>query len=40
VNDPAERFTALYDRHYRSVLGYTLMISDGWTNRIGESVQS
>jgi hypothetical protein len=24
VNDPAERFTALYDRHYRSVLGYTL----------------
>jgi RNA polymerase sigma factor (sigma-70 family) len=25
VNDPAERFTALYDRHYRSVLGYTLL---------------
>jgi RNA polymerase sigma factor (sigma-70 family) len=25
VNDPAERFTTLYDRHYRSVLGYTLL---------------
>jgi RNA polymerase sigma factor (sigma-70 family) len=25
VNDAAERFTALYDRHYRSVLGYTLL---------------
>jgi RNA polymerase sigma factor (sigma-70 family) len=25
VNDPGERFTALYDRHYRSVLGYTLL---------------
>lgn len=25
MNDPAERFTALYDRHYRSVLGYTLL---------------
>jgi RNA polymerase sigma factor (sigma-70 family) len=25
VNDPAERFTALYDRHYRSVLGYALL---------------
>jgi RNA polymerase sigma factor (sigma-70 family) len=25
VNDPAERFTALYDRHYRSVLAYVLL---------------
>ncbi|MFB9832823.1 RNA polymerase sigma factor, partial [Actinoallomurus acaciae] len=25
MNDPAERFTALYDRHYRSVLGYALL---------------
>ena len=25
MNDPAERFTTLYDRHYRSVLGYTLL---------------
>jgi RNA polymerase sigma-70 factor, ECF subfamily len=25
VHDPDERFTALYDRHYRSVLGYTLL---------------
>jgi RNA polymerase sigma factor (sigma-70 family) len=25
VNDPAERFTTLYDRHYRNVLGYTLL---------------
>jgi RNA polymerase sigma factor (sigma-70 family) len=25
VNDPQERFTDLYDRHYRSVLGYALM---------------
>jgi RNA polymerase sigma factor (sigma-70 family) len=25
VPDPAERFTALYDRHYRNVLGYTLL---------------
>jgi RNA polymerase sigma-70 factor (ECF subfamily) len=28
VNDPAERFTALYDRHYRSVLGYALLRAD------------
>jgi RNA polymerase sigma factor (sigma-70 family) len=25
VKDPAERFTAVYDRHYRSVLGYALL---------------
>ncbi|GII58445.1 siderophore-interacting protein [Planotetraspora thailandica] len=25
MNDPQERFTDLYDRHYRSVLGYALM---------------
>ena len=25
MNDPAERFTALYDRCYRSVLGYALL---------------
>ena len=25
MHDPDERFTALYDRHYRSVLGYTLL---------------
>lgn len=28
VNDPEERFTALYDRHYRSVLGYALLRAD------------
>jgi RNA polymerase sigma factor (sigma-70 family) len=28
VTDPAERFTTLYDRHYRSVLGYTLLRAD------------
>ncbi|GAA4570223.1 RNA polymerase sigma factor [Planotetraspora kaengkrachanensis] len=25
MNDPHERFTNLYDRHYRSVLGYALL---------------
>ena len=25
MDDPTERFTTLYDRHYRSVLGYTLL---------------
>jgi RNA polymerase sigma-70 factor (ECF subfamily) len=25
VDDPQERFTGLYDRHYRNVLGYALM---------------
>lgn len=25
MNDPAERFTALYDRYYRNVLGYALL---------------
>jgi DNA-directed RNA polymerase specialized sigma24 family protein len=25
VDDPEERFTDLYDRHYRSVLGYALL---------------
>jgi RNA polymerase sigma factor (sigma-70 family) len=25
VDDPEERFTELYDRHYRSVLGYALL---------------
>ena len=25
MDGPAERFTALYDRHYRSVLGYALL---------------
>ncbi|MEW9527418.1 RNA polymerase sigma factor [Microbispora sp. NPDC049125] len=25
MNDPQERFTDLYDRHYRSVLGYALL---------------
>ncbi|MER6944194.1 sigma-70 family RNA polymerase sigma factor [Nonomuraea sp. NPDC000554] len=25
MDDPQERFTALYDRHYRSVLGYALL---------------
>ncbi|GAB3987003.1 hypothetical protein GCM10029978_103930 [Actinoallomurus acanthiterrae] len=25
MNDPAERFTALYDRYYRNVLGYVLL---------------
>jgi RNA polymerase sigma-70 factor (ECF subfamily) len=25
VNDPEERFTELYDRHYRAVLGYALL---------------
>jgi RNA polymerase sigma-70 factor (ECF subfamily) len=28
VNDPEARFTDLYDRHYRSVLGYALLRSD------------
>ncbi|WP_165978725.1 RNA polymerase sigma factor [Actinomadura darangshiensis] len=28
MNDSEERFTALYDRHYRSVLGYVLLRSD------------
>ncbi|GLY73467.1 RNA polymerase sigma factor [Actinoallomurus iriomotensis] len=25
MKDPADRFTALYDRHYRNVLGYALL---------------
>ena len=25
MDDPQERFTALYDRYYRSVLGYVLL---------------
>nr|BFE82296.1 hypothetical protein GCM10020093_048970 [Planobispora longispora] len=25
MDDPEARFTALYDRHYRSVLGYALL---------------
>ncbi|ETK35192.1 RNA polymerase sigma factor [Microbispora sp. ATCC PTA-5024] len=28
MNDPHERFTDLYDRHYRSVLGYALLRAD------------
>lgn len=28
MDDPQERFTDLYDRHYRSVLGYALLRAD------------
>jgi RNA polymerase sigma factor (sigma-70 family) len=37
VNDPEERFTALYDRHYRSVLGYVLLRAD---HGVAEDVSS
>jgi RNA polymerase sigma factor (sigma-70 family) len=37
VNDPEERFTALYDRHYRRVLGYVLLRAE---NGVAEDVSS
>jgi RNA polymerase sigma factor (sigma-70 family) len=37
VNDPEERFTALYDRHYRRVLGYVLLRAE---HGVAEDVSS
>jgi RNA polymerase sigma factor (sigma-70 family) len=37
VNDPEERFTALYDRHYRRVLGYVLLRAE---SGVAEDVSS
>ncbi|MBP2705439.1 sigma-70 family RNA polymerase sigma factor [Microbispora sp. RL4-1S] len=31
MDDPRQRFTGLYDRHYRNVLGYALLRADGGT---------
>ncbi|MFC7387325.1 RNA polymerase sigma factor [Sphaerisporangium rhizosphaerae] len=37
MDDPEERFTALYDRHYRSVLGYALLRAE---HAVAEDVSS
>jgi RNA polymerase sigma factor (sigma-70 family) len=37
VNDPEERFAALYDRHYRRVLGYVLLRAE---HEVAEDVSS
>jgi RNA polymerase sigma-70 factor (ECF subfamily) len=37
VNDPEERFTALYDRHYRRVFGYVLLRAE---HGVAEDVSS
>jgi RNA polymerase sigma-70 factor (ECF subfamily) len=37
VDDPEERFTDLYDRHYRSVLGYALLRAE---REVAEDVSS